>query len=82
MEAAFDLASTEMDAISFYQKQGLLSKKQLYKNSNDRKLYVTNDDTIWRCNLKHCKKRCFCVLYALRTVGQTNKYLQNSTRNN
>lgn len=42
IETIFDCSSTEMDAILFFQKRGLLPNKQLC--DHDMKLYVSNDE--------------------------------------
>lgn len=52
METIFHLPTTEMDAISVFQKRGLLLNKQLCKNDHDLKLYFANDENILRCNEK------------------------------
>lgn len=45
MATIIDLPSTEMNTILFFEKQ-------VCGKGHDMKLYINNDEAIWRCSIK------------------------------
>lgn len=53
----WDLPNSEKEAIGFFQEKGLLPRIKRCTSGHGMKLYVSDKQTYWVCNVRTCRQK-------------------------